>query len=225
MPDTISPGLAVVAEGVTVVNPDVHHGSPSRLLLKNVSFRIEPGQFVCVIGPSGAGKTTLVRTLLGEYPIAGGRLLVGGHDVFREADLLRGAIGYVPQRDINPPGLPVERALHHASRLRIPPEITAAERRAAIDRVTANVGLAHKRRQTIATLSGGESKRASLATELLASPGVLVVDEATSSLDPATESRIMALLAERAAAGTTVITVTHHLDNVDLADTDRKSVV
>jgi hypothetical protein len=60
-------------------------------------------------------------------------------------------------------------------------------------------------------------KRASLAAELLAAPGLLVVDEATSSLDPATESRIMTLLSERARAGTTVIAVTHHLDNVDKA--------
>ena len=61
-------------------------------------------------------------------------------------------------------------------------------------------------------------KRASLAAELLAAPGLLVVDEAISSLDPATESRIMTLLSERARAGTTVIAVTHHLDNVYRAD-------
>jgi hypothetical protein len=61
-------------------------------------------------------------------------------------------------------------------------------------------------------------KRASLAAEMLAAPGLLVLDEATSSLDPATEARIMALLSERARAGMTVIAVTHHLDNVDKAD-------
>ncbi len=211
-------GLSVVAESMMVSVSDGFDGAVRKRLLENVSFRIEPGEFVCVLGPSGAGKSTLARALLGDREITAGRLLVGGHDVFREADVLRGAIGYVPQRDVNPPALPVERALHYASEVRLPAEASAAERRAAIDRAIADVGLETVRQATIGSLSGGEAKRASLAAELLATPGLLVVDEATSSLDPATEARIMMLLAERARAGTTVIAVTHHLDNVDTAD-------
>jgi len=211
-------GLSVVADALTVVLPDASGSGGHKTLLESVSFRIEPGEFVCVLGPSGAGKSTLARVLLGEREITAGSLLVGGHDVFREADALRGSIGYVPQRDVNPPALPVERALHYASEVRLPAATSAADRRAAIDRSIAEVGLEAVRHGTIGSLSGGEMKRASLAAELLAAPGLLVVDEATSSLDPATESRIMTLLAERARAGTTVIAVTHHLDNVDKAD-------
>ena len=211
-------GLSVVANAVTVSVPDASKGREQKTLLKDVSFRIEPGDFVCVLGPSGAGKSTLVRAILGERQIANGRLLVGGHDVFREADALRGAIGYVPQRDVNPEALPVERALHYASEVRLPARATASDRQAAIDRVVAEVGLGSVRHEAIGNLSGGEMKRASLATEMLAAPGLLVIDEATSSLDPATEARIMTLLAERARAGTTVVAVTHHLDNVDKAD-------
>ena len=211
-------GLSVSAEGVTVSVLDERGGGQRKTLLRDVSFRIEPGEFICVLGPSGAGKSTLVRAILGEREITAGRLEVGGHDVFREADALREAIGYVPQRDINPPALPVERALEYASVVRLPADATARDRRDAIDRVVADVGLERVRHASIGTLSGGEAKRASLAAEMLASPGLLVVDEATSSLDPATEARIMALLAARARAGTTVITVTHHLDNVDQAD-------
>ncbi len=210
-------GLSVVAEGVTVSVPGDRGGSGRKTLLDNVTFRIEPGDFVCVLGPSGAGKSTLVRAILGEREITAGRLLVGGHDVFSEADALRGEIGYVPQRDINPPALPVERALHYASEVRLPADATVPERQAAIDRVVDDVGLGKVRHQAIGNLSGGEAKRASLAAEMLAAPGLLLVDEATSSLDPATEARIMRLLAARAQAGTTVITVTHHLDNVDQA--------
>jgi ABC-type multidrug transport system ATPase subunit len=211
-------GLAVMAEGVTVSVPDGREGRERKALLEGVSFRIEPGDFVCVLGPSGAGKSTLVRAILGERELAAGRLLVGGHDVFGEADALRGAIGYVPQQDVNPPALPVERALHYASEVRLPAHASAAERQAAIDRVVAEVGLDDVRHQRIGNLSGGEMKRASLAAEMLAAPGLLVIDEATSSLDPATEARIMKLLADRARAGTTVIAVTHHLDNVDQAN-------
>ncbi|MEI6238818.1 MAG: ABC transporter ATP-binding protein [Planctomycetia bacterium] len=214
----VNTGLSVVANALTVSVPDAHGGGERKTLLENVSFRVEPGEFVCVLGPSGAGKSTLARALLGERAIEAGRLLVGGHDVFREADALRGSIGYVPQRDVNPPALPVERALHYASEVRLPAEASAAERRAAIDRVIDEVGLDRVRQGTISSLSGGEMKRASLAAEMLAAPGLLVLDEATSSLDPATESRIMTLLAERARAGTTVVAVTHHLDNVDKAD-------
>ncbi|MFM7035313.1 MAG: ABC transporter ATP-binding protein, partial [Planctomycetia bacterium] len=210
-------GLAVAAEGVTVSVPDGRAGGGRKTLLDEVTFRIEPGEFVCVLGPSGAGKSTLVRALLGDREITAGRLLVGGHDVFGEADALRGAIGYVPQRDVNPPALPVERALHYASEVRLPSDASDAERRAAIDRVVAEVGLERVRDQPIGSLSGGEMKRASLAAEMLAAPGLLLIDEATSSLDPATEARIMTLLAGRARAGTTVIAVTHHLDNVDKA--------
>jgi ABC-type multidrug transport system ATPase subunit len=210
-------GLSVVAEGMTVALPDGGGSAGRRTLLDDVNFRIEPGQFVCVLGPSGAGKTTLVRAILGDRPISAGSLLVGGHDVFRDADTLRGSIGYVPQRDINPEALPVERALHYASEVRLPAQATLAERQAAIGRVVADVGLGPVRHAPIGTLSGGEMKRASLAAEMLAAPGLLVLDEATSSLDPATEARIMTLLSGRARAGTTVIAVTHHLDNVDQA--------
>jgi ABC-type multidrug transport system ATPase subunit len=211
-------GLSVVAANVTISVPDVRDSRERKTLLKDVSFRINPGDFVCVLGPSGAGKSTLVRTILGERKVTNGQLLVGGHDVFGEADALRGAIGYVPQRDVNPEALPVERALHYAAEVRLPAEASATERQAAIDRVVAEVGLDRVRHETIGNLSGGEMKRASLAAEMLAAPGLLVIDEATSSLDPATEARIMTLLAERARAGTTVVAVTHYLDNVDKAD-------
>jgi len=211
-------GLSVVAANVTMSVPDARDSRERKTLLKDVSFRINPGDFVCVLGPSGAGKSTLVRAILGERKITAGRLLVGGHDVFGEADALRGAIGYVPQRDVNPEALPVERALHYAAEVRLPAEASATERQAAIDRVVADVGLDRVRHETIGNLSGGEMKRASLAAEMLAAPGLLVIDEATSSLDPATEARIMTLLAERARAGTTVVAVTHYLDNVDKAD-------
>ncbi len=216
MDDEKKPGLSVVAEAVTVTVKSDAGGAP-KTLLKDISLKIEPGEFICVLGPSGAGKSTLVRAMLGERAITAGRLLVGGHDVSSKGDLLRGEIGYVPQRDINPTTLPVNRALHFASQVRLPADSTPTQRLGAIDRALNNVGLEAVRKTTIGRLSGGEAKRASLAAELLADPGLLVVDEATSSLDPATEARIMMLLADQAKAGTTVITVTHHLDNVDQA--------
>ncbi len=217
MADKQTTGLSGIAAKVTVTVPS-GGGVGQKTLLNNVILQINPREFICVLGPSGAGKSTLVRTMLGEREITASQLLLGGHDVLEKADTLRGAIGYVPQRDINPASLPVERALHFASSVRLPAETVAPQRRATIDRVLGDVGLESVRNATIGKLSGGEAKRASLAAELLATPGLLVVDEATSSLNPATEARFMRLLAAQARAGTTVIAVTHHLDNVDRAD-------
>jgi len=208
-------GLRVEAKNLTV---QTRSTSGIKKLLHNVNFQIEPGEFICVLGPSGSGKTTLVRSILGELESSSGQLSVGGHDVFREADALRGAIGYVPQRDINPPSLTVESALNYASLVRLPEDSTKSGRLAAVDRVIGQLGLERAKKTTVSNLSGGEAKRAVLAAEMIGGPGLLVVDEATSSLDPATETRIMALLADRAREGTTVITITHHLSNVDMAD-------
>jgi ABC-type multidrug transport system ATPase subunit len=210
-------GLSVVADAVTVSVPDARNGRPRKTLLKGVSFRIRPGDFVCVLGPSGAGKRTLVRAILGEREITNGRLLVGGHDVFREADALRGAIGYVPQRDVNPEALPVERALHYAAEVRLPAEASAADRQAAIDRVVAEVGLDSVRHETIVNLSGGEMKRASLAAEMLAAPGLLILDEATSSLDIPSERLVQRALRTVLARRTALI-IAHRLSTVEIAD-------
>jgi hypothetical protein len=124
----------------------------------------------------------------------------------------------VPQQDIIPASLPCERAFYYAAKIRLPADTPADDVQRAIDRVVNDVRLEHVRHTPAGILSGGEIKRGSLAVELLSKPGLLIVDEATSSLDPASEARIMNLLADRARAGMTVFCITHHLDNVDRAD-------
>ena len=211
-------GLSVVARKLTVASLPSRSNSKPILLLKDVSFQVEPGEFICILGPSGAGKSTLIKTILGDTSIISGSLLVGGHDAAGNADTLRGAIGYVPQNDINPPSLVVDEALYFASKVRLSSQTTDIERRAAVNQAVTDVDLNRVRQQPISQLSGGEMKRASIAAELIGSPGLLIADEATANLDPANEARIMKLLAARAQAGTTVIAVTHHLDNIDRAD-------
>ena len=132
-----------------------------------MSFQVEPGEFICILGPSGAGKSTLIKTILGETSISSGSLLVGGHDAAGNAETLRGAIGYVPQNDINPPSLVVDEALYFASKVRLSSQTTDVERRAAVNQAVTDVDLNRVRQQPISQLSGGEMKRASIAAELI----------------------------------------------------------
>ena len=212
---TSTDGLSIVAEALGV---SVKNGDREKKLLDGITFTVEPGEFICVLGPSGAGKTTLVRALLGLLTPTTGTVSIGGLDPTRDADSLRGQVGYVPQQDIIPASLPCERAFYYAAKIRLPADTPADDVQRAIDRVVNDVRLEHVRHTPAGILSGGEIKRGSLAVELLSKPGLLIVDEATSSLDPASEARIMNLLADRARAGMTVFCITHHLDNVDRAD-------
>lgn len=212
-----SQGLSLRFENVRV-NANSLSKSDSIAILQDIDFQIAPGEFVCILGPSGAGKSTLVRTLLGEHRVASGRILIDDKELTTSQEELRGRIGYVPQTDINPPELRVRSALGYAAEIRLPESFTKQARDAAVDEALKELRLEEVAARPIRYLSGGEAKRASLAAELLSNPGLLILDEATSSLDPATEARIMGLLREQSRLGTTILAITHHLDNVDRAD-------
>ncbi|MFJ5215455.1 ABC transporter permease [Streptomyces sp. NPDC088354] len=164
------------------------------------------GGVTAVAGGSGAGKTILLESLAG---------LRGTGGAVPRGD----ATGFVPQDDIIHRELPVGRTLRYAARLRMPPGTSAAAVDDAVARVLCELGLTGQERQTVATLSGGERKRVSIAVELLTRPGVLFLDEPTSGLDPATGAALVATLRELAAAGTTVVLTTH--TPADLVRADR----
>lgn len=187
-------------------------------ILDDVSLVIEPGQFVGVIGPSGAGKSTLLDALCGLRPAQAGGVFIDGRELYADPAVLRDEFGYVPQDDIVPLELTVERALGYGAELRLPRGTPAEVRRRLVRATIAALGLEARAGTRVGRLSGGQRKRVSVAAELLGRPRLLFLDEPTSGLDPAAEFSLMELLRRLAANGCTIVCTTHVMENAYLLD-------
>jgi cell division transport system ATP-binding protein len=205
-----SAGSMIVFENVTkVYDPDVE-------ALKNVSFHIDKGEFVFIVGASGSGKSTLIRLLLKESEPTSGRIMVGGRDLTRlsrgKVPLLRRNIGCVFQDFKLLPNRTAAENVAYA--LKVQGESKASIRK-KVPEVLAMVGLSHKTNSLPDELSGGEQQRVSVARAFVNHPPLLVCDEPTGNLDPDTSVGIMQLLYRINRSGTTVLMVTHDRDMVD----------
>ncbi len=189
-----------------------------RTLLDGISFTAQPGQVLAIAGTSGAGKSTLIDALNGLRPPTSGHILVNGADLYQAYDALRPLIGYVPQETILPIHLTVRRALHYVARLRLPPDVSAAEADQRVDEVIRELDLVERQHVPIANLSGGQQKRASIAAELIARPGLFFLDEPTSGLDPGLTRRVTEIIGALAAAGSTAVLVSHDVESLQAAD-------
>lgn len=187
----------------------------ARPILDRASLTALPGELVCVIGESGAGKSTLLRTLAGVSRPSSGSVTLNGEPVTaRLTD-----IGYVPQDEIVHRGLTIREALGYAARLRLPDDVDRSELKATIERVLAELSLDEHAAKRIGQLSGGQRKRAGVASELLSRPSLLCLDEPTTGLDPGLEAQMMRLFRELAHPGErAVVVVTHATASLDLCD-------
>ena len=188
-------------------------------LLDAVSFTLAPAELVAIVGPSGAGKTTLLEAIAGIAAPTAGSVRFDGIDLYANPGAFRSVLGYVPQDDIIHADLPLQRMLRYAARLRLPSSTTPADIDDAVRDALDAVGLTQYGDVRVASLSGGQRKRASIAVELLTDPQVFFLDEPTSGLDPITSAEIidrLRLLADRSA---TVVFTTHSVE--DLARCDR----
>lgn len=181
-------------------------------ILNLVELTLHPGEMCALIGPSGAGKSTLIRVLLGLWQPSAGSVKL---DARRMENA--GPVGYVPQDDALHTALSVRKELSYAAELRMH-DATAEARRARVDEILDQVGLAERAGLRIRKLSGGQRKRVAVALELLTSPPLLILDEPTSGLDPGLEARTMELLAEVAAGGRMVLVATHAMESIEKAD-------
>jgi len=177
-----------------------------RTVVENVSFTVASGTLVGLLGPSGCGKTTLMRSLVGTQVVAGGLVELLGEPA--GSPNLRSQVGYVTQAPSVYSDLTVLENLRYFATVLGVPGKTA-------DRVIDDVGLGQNATAVVGRLSGGEQARVSLATALLGSPQLLVLDEPTVGLDPLLRRDLWALFAGLAEAGTTLIVSSHVMDEAE----------
>jgi zinc transport system ATP-binding protein len=181
-------------------------------VLRDVNFRVEPGEYVGIVGPNGSGKTTLIRTVLGLKRPGRGEVRLFDHRPGGRPDSRR--VGYLPQMSAAGGGIfpATAREIVATGRLagkRFPRWLGRADRRAVeeILRELEIEGLAARR---IGQLSGGQRQRVLLARALVSDPQMLLLDEPTSSLDPTTRSAFYGLLKTlHREQGKTILFVTH----------------
>jgi ABC-2 type transport system ATP-binding protein len=188
----------------------------ARTAVGGVSLSARPGEIVALLGPNGAGKSTLLKALSTAVPPDSGRIEVFGHDVTAEPVAARRRIGMVFQEQTLDSDLPVERNLWFHARLFGLPK---AQAQARIDEVLAQFGLTGRRRDPVEDLSGGLARRLEIARALVHRPGLLVLDEPTTGLDPEVRRAVWADLRRlRDEERVTVLYATHYLAEAEFAD-------
>jgi ABC-type multidrug transport system ATPase subunit len=215
-PGTDVAALGCEAAGVAVDVRDLAVVAGRRRLLSGVSLSARGGEVLAVAGASGSGKSTLIEAMAGLRPISGGSVRFVRSRARTSAGSV--AVGFVPQDDVIHRDLPLRDSLRYAAGLRLPRPLPAPDLDVLIDGILARLGLTQVAEVRVGDLSGGQRKRASIATELLTRPDVLFLDEPTSGLDPATAAGVMRILHGLAATGTTVVFTTHALADLDQAD-------
>src|SRR5919106_6649196 len=195
---------------VTKVYPGGHVG------LEHVSLRVDRGEFVFLVGPTGCGKTTLIKTLIREIRPTEGEVLIAGRDIASLSDSkipqLRRRIGTVFQDYKLLPSRNVYDNVAYALQVI---GASRAEIRKKVPDALRLVGLADKVKSLPDQLSGGEQQRLSVARAFVNHPPLLLADEPTGNLDPNTSIGIMQVLYRINRTGTTVLVVTHDSDLVD----------
>lgn len=184
--------------------------------VNNINLHIDKGEFVFIVGDSGAGKSTIIKMMLKELEPTSGKIVVNGKNLARlkrrKIPMLRRDIGVVFQdfrllKDRN-----VYENVAFAQRVVETPTKVIRRR---VPAMLSMVGLAEKYRSFPKELSGGEQQRVALARALVNNPPILLADEPTGNLDPKNSWEIMKLLEEINNRGTTVIVVTHNREVVD----------
>lgn len=208
-PSVVVDRLTVAIDGATI--------------LRDVSFSVDAGETLAILGANGSGKSTLVKTLVGIHePSAGSVRLLGGDVARGEVPWER--IGYVPQRVGAASGVPatalevVASGTLHRRRLRPGREGYRAAREAL-----ELVGLAHRAHDAVKVFSGGQQRRVLIARALVRRPDLLILDEPMAGVDRVSRDALVSVLRRLQAGGTTILVVLH--ETAELAELVRRCVV
>lgn len=180
------------------------------LAVDDVSFQIETGEIVGLLGHNGAGKTTIMKMMTGFLEPTKGSVGVDGFDVAANRKEVQQKIGYLPENCPLYPEMSVAEYLEYAATLH---NISAEERAVAISSAISRTGLTDKALQPIATLSRGYRQRTGVAQAILHNPEIIILDEPTNGLDP-NQILLMRDLIRELATTSTVIVSTHILQEV-----------
>lgn len=225
-PTIPAPTVAVPVVAAVDATIDLRDGTR---LLDHANLRVGPGELIVIVGPSGSGKTTLLECLAGHRPPTSGHVVLappaaaGPSPAFTPTaqpvqPVPPAQFGFVPQDDIVHRELTVESTVRYAARLRLPSGTPAETVDAAVDRTLTLLDLNHRRHLPVGRLSGGQRKRASIATEIVVRPGVCLLDEPTAGLDPVAAASLMDALRALADTGTAIVLSTHNLADLQVAD-------
>ena len=190
---------------------DLAFGYGARIVGSGVSFTLEAGECLCLLGPNGSGKTTLFKTLLGLLPAKGGRIALDGADMTRMSrKALARTIAYVPQAHAAFFPFSVREVVLMGRASRLPVFASpGAQDRAAADAALAQLGIGHLAERIYTEISGGERQLALIARALAGEPRLLVMDEPTASLDFGNQVRVLSQVRRLIERGIAVILSTH----------------
>jgi ABC-2 type transport system ATP-binding protein len=181
--------------------------------VSGISFEVQTGEIFGLLGPNGAGKSTLIRMMTTLIPITAGRAWIEGHDVARDPDSVRAAIGVIPQALTSDIDLTVEENLSIYAKLYGVPR---AERLRGIPELLEAVDLLKWRGAQTKTLSGGMRRRLEIARGLVHNPRIFFLDEPTTGLDPVSRVAVWEMLnALKQSRNLTMLITTHYMDEAD----------